>query len=152
LRGDFIATSAVVMYRRAALDRAGGHDERLTGCEDYELNLRLMRSHEVYFHGRGVALPADTPSERPASHDQIIMALESCAGSAATSRGTPAGWPPTRRTDNRDRSWSAADIVRHADAFAEPAFHAALRAAVANLEGGSPSGGRGTRHGGRTAQ
>ena len=36
-------------------------------------------------------------------------------------------------TDNRDGGWSAADIVRHADTFAEPAFHAALRAAVADL-------------------
>lgn len=40
--------------------------------------------------------------------------------------------------DNRDRSWSAADIVRHADTFAEPAFHAALRAAEADLAGRRP--------------
>jgi len=31
---DFIATSAMVMYRSTALDRAVVSDERLTSCED----------------------------------------------------------------------------------------------------------------------
>lgn len=72
-------------------------------------------------------------------------------GPAATStrscRKSPAGSsPPTpaairaAATDNRDRQWSAAEIVRHADTFAEPAFDAALRAEVADLAGRRPPG------------
>ena len=75
LRGDFIATSAVVMYRRSALDGTGGYDEKLTSCEDYELNLRLARSHEVYFHGRAVALPVEPVSDGTVTPNEITTAL-----------------------------------------------------------------------------
>jgi len=75
LRGDFIATSAVVMYRRTVLDRAGGYDEKLTGCEDYELNLRLTRRHEVYCHGCAVALPVEQSSDSTKTPDQVATAL-----------------------------------------------------------------------------
>jgi hypothetical protein len=40
----------------------------------------------------------------------------------------------------RTREWSEADILDHAEQFSEPAFHAALHRAVAEVgAGGTPS-------------
>lgn len=55
LRGDYIPTSAVVMYRRAALEELGGYDTSLLGGEDYDLNLRATRRWPSHFHGETVA-------------------------------------------------------------------------------------------------
>lgn len=61
LRGDYIVTSAVVIYRRSALDKVGGYDSSLHTNENYDLNLRLTRQAPVFFHGEVVAQPAGRP-------------------------------------------------------------------------------------------
>jgi len=38
---------ATVMYRRDLLEAAGGFDERLRRCEDYDLYLRMARQHPI---------------------------------------------------------------------------------------------------------
>ncbi len=55
LEGNFIGMHATVMYRRAALAAAGGFDESLKACEDYELYLRLARRLPIGSHGEIIA-------------------------------------------------------------------------------------------------
>ena len=55
LRGNYIGMHAAVMYRRDVLLQAGGFDPGLRACEDYDLYLRLARSHEVRCHDGIVA-------------------------------------------------------------------------------------------------
>jgi glycosyltransferase involved in cell wall biosynthesis len=55
LRGNYIGMHATVMYRRAALDSAGGFDTSLRACEDYDLYLRMARSFPVHSHRAIVA-------------------------------------------------------------------------------------------------
>lgn len=50
LRSNFIGMHGAVMYRRSMLLAAGGFDERLRRCEDYELFLRLARRHSFVCH------------------------------------------------------------------------------------------------------
>ena len=47
LRGNAIGMHAAAMYRREALEEAGGFDPALRACEDYDLYLRLSRLHPV---------------------------------------------------------------------------------------------------------
>jgi len=55
LRGNYIGMHATVMYRRKALEEAGGFEESLGACEDYDLYLRIAREHRVHCHGFVVA-------------------------------------------------------------------------------------------------
>jgi glycosyltransferase involved in cell wall biosynthesis len=52
---DLLAVNAVgmhatVMYRRAPLEAAGGFDEALRSCEDWDVYLRLAATHEIVAH------------------------------------------------------------------------------------------------------
>ncbi|MFZ3234575.1 MAG: glycosyltransferase [Stellaceae bacterium] len=47
LKENCVRMHAAVMYRRDYLEEAGGFDERLPCCEDYELYLRLARRYRV---------------------------------------------------------------------------------------------------------
>jgi glycosyltransferase involved in cell wall biosynthesis len=48
LRSDFVGTSAAVV-RRDSFEAVGGFDERLRGCEDWDLWIRLARQYPVGF-------------------------------------------------------------------------------------------------------
>jgi hypothetical protein len=50
LRENCIGMHAAVMYRRAAIESAGGFREHLRACEDYDLYLRLARDWPVLSH------------------------------------------------------------------------------------------------------
>ncbi len=50
LRENCIGMHGTVMYRRAAIQRAGGFREHLPACEDYDLYLRLARDWPVLCH------------------------------------------------------------------------------------------------------
>lgn len=56
LRRNFIGTPAVVMFRRDALERAGGFNPEAGATADYELYLRVARHHPVHDHAHMVAL------------------------------------------------------------------------------------------------
>ncbi|GAB3196522.1 hypothetical protein GCM10027261_19440 [Geodermatophilus arenarius] len=56
LRGNAVAMHATALYRREVLVAAGGFDERLTRCEDYDVYLRLAVDHEVASHPVETAL------------------------------------------------------------------------------------------------
>jgi glycosyltransferase involved in cell wall biosynthesis len=55
LRGNYVGMHATVMYRRSALEAAGGFDVSLPACEDYDLYLRLARRHPALRHDTVVA-------------------------------------------------------------------------------------------------
>jgi GT2 family glycosyltransferase len=50
LEDCYIWSGSSVVYRRAALEAAGGFSERLRAADDYELYLKLARSHPVFCH------------------------------------------------------------------------------------------------------
>ena len=51
LRGDYIWTPGVVMYRRTIFDSIDGFDTRIDACADCDLNIRISRDYPVYCHG-----------------------------------------------------------------------------------------------------
>ncbi|MHB0960555.1 MAG: glycosyltransferase [Pirellulaceae bacterium] len=55
LRGNYVGMHGAVMYQRSCLVACGGFNTRLAVCEDYDLYLRLARSHSVRCHGSVVA-------------------------------------------------------------------------------------------------
>jgi glycosyltransferase involved in cell wall biosynthesis len=55
LRHNYITRSATVLFRRRAVERAGGFDPWLQEALNYELYLRIARTHPVLDHGRVVA-------------------------------------------------------------------------------------------------
>jgi glycosyltransferase involved in cell wall biosynthesis len=55
LRRNYISMHAAVVYRRAVLDETGGFDPRLSALEDYELYLRMTRTHPVACHDQVIA-------------------------------------------------------------------------------------------------
>ncbi len=55
LRGNFIAMHGTVMYRREALLDAGGFDETLRRCEDYDVYLRMTRRFPIAGYADRVA-------------------------------------------------------------------------------------------------
>lgn len=50
LEGNWIAMHATAMYRRWALEEAGGFDPALPSSEDYDLYLRITRRHPIAQH------------------------------------------------------------------------------------------------------
>jgi glycosyltransferase involved in cell wall biosynthesis len=50
LKGNQIGMHGTVLYRRHAVERAGGFREHLRACEDYDLYLRLALDHPVLCH------------------------------------------------------------------------------------------------------
>jgi glycosyltransferase involved in cell wall biosynthesis len=55
LRRNYISMHAAVVYRRAVLEETAGFDPRLSAAEDYELLLRVARTHSVAGHDEVVA-------------------------------------------------------------------------------------------------
>ena len=55
LTANYITMHATVMFRRDILIAVGGFDESLDSCEDYDLYLRITRTHPIHFHGKVVS-------------------------------------------------------------------------------------------------
>ena len=54
LRTNWTGGAPTAVYRRDALDAVGWFDESLPAAEDYELNLRIVRTTSVHRHGQVV--------------------------------------------------------------------------------------------------
>ncbi len=50
LRSNYIWTPGAVMYRRSVLESAGAFDPSAGASADYELNIRIARTHEIGCH------------------------------------------------------------------------------------------------------
>src|SRR5215213_3376671 len=55
LRRNSIRNPAMVMFRRAAIERVGGFDRRVAACADYEMYLRISSQFPVRFYAEVVA-------------------------------------------------------------------------------------------------
>ena len=55
LRRNCVSMHAAVVYRRAVLEETGGFDPRLSSLEDYDMYLRVTRTHPVACHDQVVA-------------------------------------------------------------------------------------------------
>ena len=55
LRRNTIRNPAMVMFRRSVLDKVGSFDSRVDACADYDMYLRISRTHPVRFHDGLVA-------------------------------------------------------------------------------------------------
>ena len=54
LRGDYIWTPGVVMYRRAVFESVLGFDTLIDACADCDLNIRIARDWPAYCHGETI--------------------------------------------------------------------------------------------------
>ena len=75
LRGNLIGPPAGVMFRRSALEAAGGFAEDLQGAEDYEAYLRLARKSVAYGHGRLIAEYRIHTANMSANHAYMLTAV-----------------------------------------------------------------------------
>lgn len=55
LQGNYIGMHGAVLYSREILESVGGFDSSLPACEDYELYLRIARTHPFGYHHHLVA-------------------------------------------------------------------------------------------------
>jgi glycosyltransferase involved in cell wall biosynthesis len=55
LRHNYIWMPAMAMFRRRAIERAGGFNQHINAAADYELYLKIARAYPVHDHGQVVA-------------------------------------------------------------------------------------------------
>jgi hypothetical protein len=55
LRTNYIGMPATALYRREVFEHVTGFDASVTGCEDYDLNLRIIRRFPTHCHEHVVA-------------------------------------------------------------------------------------------------
>lgn len=55
LRTNYIGMPATALYRREVFEHVTGFDASVTGCEDYDLNLRIAREFPVHCHDHVIA-------------------------------------------------------------------------------------------------
>jgi glycosyltransferase involved in cell wall biosynthesis len=94
LRGNFIAMHGTVMYRRQALLEAGGFDESLRRCEDYDVYLRMARRFPIAGYADRVAEYRLHGANMSADHTAMLH-----SALAVHARHQPAGDDP--------RAWAA---------------------------------------------
>jgi glycosyltransferase involved in cell wall biosynthesis len=74
LRGNRVGMHGTAMYHRCRLLAAGGFDAGLRRCEDYELYLRMSRSHAVASHPAIVAEYRWHGGNMSANHREMLAA------------------------------------------------------------------------------
>lgn len=72
LRRNYIPTATTVMFRRDALQRAGGFNEIIAASADYDLYLHIARHHPVYDHGQVVAFCRTLPEPTHESSARLL--------------------------------------------------------------------------------
>jgi hypothetical protein len=72
LRRNFITMPAIVMFRREALELAGGFTTAIDSPADYELYLHIARHHPVCDHGQIVAFYRRHPAARNGSASRML--------------------------------------------------------------------------------
>jgi glycosyltransferase involved in cell wall biosynthesis len=72
LRHNYIWTPGAVLYRREAVESAGGFRSRAGGCADLDLNLRISRSWPVCCHGETVLEYRDHTSSQSSNSAAML--------------------------------------------------------------------------------
>ncbi len=96
LAGNVVGMHGTVLYRREPLEDTGGFDEALRSCEDWDVYLRLARTHAVVAHRHVCADYRRHAAGMSQDFDRLID-----AGLTVLERHRPeAGEPPARH-----RAW-----------------------------------------------
>ncbi len=72
LRRNYIPTATMVMFRRDAVQRAGGFNEGVAASADYDLYLHIARHHPVHDHGQIVAFCRTLPPPARESSARLL--------------------------------------------------------------------------------
>jgi hypothetical protein len=100
LRRNFISMHGTVMYRRQALLEAGGFDETLRRCEDYDLYLRMARRFPIAGYADRVAEYRLHGANMSADHAAMLrsaLAVHARYQPAADDARAQAAWHAGRR-------------------------------------------------------
>lgn len=76
LRKAYACPPSAVMFRRSALEQAGGWSERHSYCEDWELYLRVGRMSAMAYHGAIVAEYRMHPGQTGSDARQLWRAIQ----------------------------------------------------------------------------
>ncbi|WP_448614611.1 glycosyltransferase [Modestobacter sp. URMC 112] len=118
LTGNLIAMHATVLYRRDVLLASGGFDERLRLCEDYDVYLRLARSHPLASHPVETALyrwHGDNMSARSRTMLRAVLALHRAhRPDAPRTSDTARAWRTGRRSWRRYYAQEVLAVARAA--------------------------------------
>jgi glycosyltransferase involved in cell wall biosynthesis len=88
IRCNWVAMIGAVMFDRAKLVNAGGFDESLAMCEDWDAYLRLSRDHSF------------------AGHEEVVALYQRHAGNMSGDAARLRSWIDEVRTRERDRGLS----------------------------------------------
>lgn len=72
LRRNYIWTPSAVMFRREAVERAGGFNPKVNAAADYELYLHIARHHPVCDHAQVVAHYRRHPDNMSLNHARML--------------------------------------------------------------------------------
>ena len=102
LEGNTIGMHATAIYRRVPLVEAGGFDANLRRCEDYDVYLRLARSHRIGSHPVVVAEYRKHGRNMSADHGEMLRHTLRIQERAATAS---AGSQAATAARNGRRNW-----------------------------------------------
>jgi glycosyltransferase involved in cell wall biosynthesis len=116
--GCYLTTASSLIVRRAAFEAAGGFDERLWGCADYDLYLRILHYYDIAYSAEPLAYyrmhgENTTTSTRSAV---FYLALAYCLAMTLRRMEGDSRYTPAMRDTVLRRC-----RARIFDAFAEPA-------------------------------
>jgi glycosyltransferase involved in cell wall biosynthesis len=83
LRGNTIEVPASVMYRRSVLEAVRGFDPSLNVAEDYDLYLRIARTHRVFCHHHAVAEYRRHGESMSQNHSKMLVGTVGLLGRQA---------------------------------------------------------------------
>ena len=89
---NVIGMHAAVLYARETLVAAGGFDESLARCEDYDVYLRLSAAHPVQFHDAIVADYRIHPGTLSGNAERMLGAALAVQRRHAGDAASPAAW------------------------------------------------------------
>jgi len=75
---NFVGNGSAPLMTRAAVDEAGGYDERLRGCEDYKLSFRIAERHRFALVRDFLVGYRDRPDSLSSDFDVMLDAHAQC--------------------------------------------------------------------------
>jgi glycosyltransferase involved in cell wall biosynthesis len=136
LHGNFLPNPAAIMFRRDALEAAGGFNVSLRAAEDYELCMRLTREHGACGHKEVVAdyrqHEASLSRRAQLMSESVLYVLQSQHQYVTTNRDYSRAWNTGMRNWRR-RYHAEALVTRARDNAREGHWGLVVRDALALL-------------------